>query len=203
MCLFCADIYGKIFSFRSVQLWNNAEIWVRLMPGISCAGEGRSVLVSTLLHITRIPDANSYNKLTEAVTFFVYILVVPVWNVGLDWTVCTGSLSLFFTASLERCQNYLNHAMTASFQTLSNSVTHYNPNYWQLPKTDYKQHTEECFLILAVSLCVRLHGCSLHCGEGAVCSRNMWVRHKHAASRDAFLCHTCRYPDDHCFHYLT
>jgi hypothetical protein len=74
----CQDIRKFFFSFRSVQLADNAEIRVRLMPGISSAGERRSVLVSTLLHRTRIVDSYSHSKLTEAVNFFVCILVVPV-----------------------------------------------------------------------------------------------------------------------------
>ena len=129
MCFCFAKIYGNNFSFRSVQLADSAEIWVRLMAGISCAGEGRTVLVKTILHRTRSLDAFSYSNLTEAVTFlFVCNFVVPVWNVGRDWTVCTGSLSLFFSATLGRCQNYLNYATTASFHKLSKSLTHYNLN---------------------------------------------------------------------------
>jgi len=133
------------FSFRSVQLADIAEIWVRLMAGLSCAGDGRSVSVKTLLHTTRSLDAFSYSKLTEVVTFlFVCILVVPVWNVDRDWLVCTDNLSLFFSATLGTCQDYLKYATSASFHILSNSLTHCNLNYWQLPKTDYKQHTEGC-----------------------------------------------------------
>jgi hypothetical protein len=133
------------FSFRSVQLADIAEIWVRLMAGLSSAGEGRSVSVKTLLHRTRSLDAFSYSKLTEVVAFYLFILVVPVWNVGRDWTVCTGSLSLFFSATLGRCQDYLYYATSASFQIVSNSLTHCNLTYWHLPKTDYKQQTGGCF----------------------------------------------------------
>ena len=146
MCFYYAKIYGNNFSFRSVQVAGSAEIWVRLMPGISCAVEGRTVLVKTLLHRTRSLDAFSYSNLTEAVTFlFVCNFVVPVWNVGRDWTVCNGNLSLFFSATLGRFQNYRNNATTASFHILSSSLTYYNLKYWRLPKTDCKQQTEECF----------------------------------------------------------
>ena len=52
----CAKIHGSNLSFRSVQLADNTEMWVRLMPGISCAGEGRSVLVNILINRTRSLD---------------------------------------------------------------------------------------------------------------------------------------------------
>jgi len=58
------------FSFRFVQLADIAEIWVRLMAGPSCAGEGRYLSVETLLHRTRSLYAFSYSKLIEVVTFF-------------------------------------------------------------------------------------------------------------------------------------
>ena len=74
-----------------------AEIWVRLMPGMSCAGEGRTVLVKILLHRTRSLDAFLYSNLTEAVTFFFCNLVVPVWNVGRDWTVYRQFFAVFLS----------------------------------------------------------------------------------------------------------
>jgi hypothetical protein len=72
MCFFWAKMYGNNFSFRSVQLADSAEIWVRLMPGISCAGEGRTVLIKALLHRTRILDAFSYRNLIEAAAVFFW-----------------------------------------------------------------------------------------------------------------------------------